>query len=76
MEGYLTPFEVGGVASDEYNGQFVNDYAFEEGSGDLDACNGMEVDGQYGYYLTGGFPYVLSCFTGTPSDVFGRANDR
>jgi hypothetical protein len=74
VDGYLTPYEVGRVASGDYNGQFINDFQFEAGSGDLDECNGMVVDGQYGYYLTGGYPYVLSCFTGTPSEVFGRAN--
>ena len=74
VEDYLTPYRVGGVASDEYNGQFINDFEFVDGSGDLDRCNGMEVDDQYGYYITGEFPYVLSCFSGTPSDDFGRLN--
>jgi hypothetical protein len=35
----------------------------------LDACNGrVGPDGTYRYHATAGFPYVLGCYAGTPSD--------
>lgn len=71
VAGYTTPYAVGNVASDEYNGQFIGDYQFTDGAGDLDECNGMTVDGQYGYYITGDYPYVLGCYSGTPNPQFG-----
>lgn len=71
VPGFTTPYTVGNVVSDDYNGQFIGDYEYVPGAGDLDECNGMIVDGQYGYYITGSYPYVLSCFSGTPSTSFG-----
>lgn len=71
VEGYETPYVVGNVVSDEYNGQFLGDFEYVEGSGDLDECNGMEVDGVYGYYVTTDYPYVIACYRGTPSTNFG-----
>ncbi|MEP4652872.1 MAG: YHYH protein [Ilumatobacter sp.] len=68
--GFTTPYAVGNVTSSDYNGQFIGDYTFS-GSGDLDECNGMIVDGQYGYYVTGAYPYVIACYRGTPSETFG-----
>lgn len=55
-----------------YNGQFRDDYEYISGSGDLDECNGATRNGSYGYYITDGFPYVLSCFKGTPNDSFNK----
>jgi len=71
---YTTP--VGGrgsIASDQYDGQFRGDYEYVAGAGDLDMCNGMTVNGQYGYYVTDAYPWVLGCYTGTPDDSFGLA---
>ena len=53
----------------------MDDYEYVAGLGDLDACNGMTVDGAYGYVVTEGFPYILGCFTGTPDPSF-RKNAR
>ena len=40
-------------------------HTYVEGSGDLDECNGRtDADGNYAYYTTEGFPYVLGCFAG------------
>ena len=36
---------------------------------DLDACHGKMVNGQYRYYMTDEWPYVLGCFRGTPMSV-------
>lgn len=40
-------------------------HTYVEGSGDLDECNGrVDADGNYGYYATESFPYLLGCFRG------------
>lgn len=56
----------------DFDGEYIDDHEFIADSGDLDACNGMTVDGQYGYYLTDGYPWVLNCFSGTPDDSFSK----
>jgi len=53
------------------DGTFNDDYEFT-GAGDLDECNGMTVNGQYGYYVTGSYPWVLKCFKGTPHPSFSK----
>ena len=55
-----------------YDGSYRDDYEFVAGSGDLDQCNGMTVNGSYGYYVTAGFPYVMACFTGTVDESFRK----
>ena len=52
-----------------YDGTYVQDYEFTD-AGTLDECNGMEVDGQYGYYVTDSYPWVMGCYTGTPDLSF------
>jgi len=67
VSGYTTPSAgTGNIASANYDGQFRSDYEYVAGSGDLDECNGMTIEGQYGYYITDSFPWVLNCFSGTP----------
>ncbi len=55
-----------------YDGTFIDDWEYVDGSGDLDACNGMTVDGVYGYVVTASYPHVMGCFTGTPDDSFRK----
>lgn len=55
-----------------YTGRYIQDFEFTE-AGDLDACNGMIVDGQYGYYVTESYPWVLNCLTGAPDPSFDKA---
>ncbi len=44
-------------------------HSFVEGSGDLDQCNGrVDTDGQYRYYTTTTFPYILGCNHGEVAD--------
>lgn len=62
----------GPFSSETYNGRFREDYEYVEGHGDLDECNGMTVDGVYGYYITDDYPYVLACYTGTPDASFNK----
>lgn len=54
-----------------HDGTYYDDYDFT-GAGDLDECNGMELDGQYGYYVTDEYPYLPICFTGTPDPSFDK----
>lgn len=42
------------------------------GAGDLDECNGMTIDGQYGCYVTGTYPWILACHHGTPDPSFDK----
>lgn len=40
-------------------------HTYVEGSGDLDECNGLtDADGNYAYYTTATFPYIMGCYTG------------
>ena len=63
----ISPF-----AGDHYDGRFRDDYQYVENAGDLDECNGMTVNGVYGYYVTDTFPYVLACFSGSPDASFNK----
>ena len=43
-------------------------HTYAAGSGDLDECNGLvDENGNYAYYTTDGFPYVMGCFRGEVS---------
>ena len=55
-----------------YDGSFRADYEYVSGLGDLDECNGMTHNGQYRYHVTEAFPYVISCFSGTPDQSFNK----
>ena len=69
VAGYTTPQAgIGDINSANYDGQFRGDYQYQAGAGDLDECNGMTVNGQYGYYVTDAYPWVLACYKGTPDD--------
>lgn len=54
-----------------YTGMYIDDYEFTD-AGDLDACNGMTVNGVYGYYVTDTYPWVLACHSGTPHASFSK----
>ncbi|TNJ45236.1 YHYH protein [Tamlana fucoidanivorans] len=47
-----------------HDGTFTSDYEYIEGSGDLDECNGVMVNGAYMYFVTTTFPYVGRCLMG------------
>ena len=61
-----------GEPGGNYDGTYRDDYEYVQGSGDLDECNGMTVDGVYGYYIIDAFPYVLGCFKGVPDLSFRK----
>jgi len=46
-----------------YDGTYIQDYEFTN-AGTLDECNGMTINGQYGYYVTDSYPYVMGCYSG------------
>ncbi len=46
------------------DGTFVSDWNYVENSGDLDECNGIEINGEYTYLLTDEYPYVGRCLKG------------
>lgn len=54
-----------------YSGVYVDDWEFTD-AGDLDECNGMTVDGQYGYYVTDSYPWIMACLSGTPDPSFSK----
>ncbi|MEE2643947.1 MAG: YHYH protein, partial [Myxococcota bacterium] len=62
----------GALPAGAYDGTYVDDYEYREESGDLDECNGMTVNGLYGYYVTASYPWVLKCFRGTPDPSFNK----
>jgi hypothetical protein len=55
-----------------YDGQYIDDYEYVNGAGDLDACNGMTQNSSYAYYITDSYPWVIGCFTGTPDSSFRK----
>lgn len=54
---------------DTYDGTYVQDYEFTD-AGSLDKCNGQTVNGEYGYYVTKTYPYIMGCYTGSPDYSF------
>ena len=50
-----------------HDGTYGSDFEFVEGSGDLDECNGITIDGKYMYLVTNEFPYVSRCLMGEVS---------
>ena len=54
-----------------YDGTYIDDFEFA-GTDDLDECNGMTVGGQYGYYVTDSYPWVLGCHSGTVDASFSK----
>jgi len=46
------------------DGTFVSDWQYVPGAGQLDECNGITIDGQYGYFITNEYPFVSRCLKG------------
>ena len=55
----------------KYSGLYEDDWEWTD-AGDLDECNGMVYRGEYGYYVTDSFPYILNCFKGEPDLSFNK----
>lgn len=67
-----TTYNPGGT----YDGAYTDDWEYNSTKGDLDECNGMSIDGVYGYYVTDTFPWVLNCYKGTPDSSFEKPTPR
>jgi hypothetical protein len=58
-----------------YDGAFVQDYQYDAGVGDLDACNGRFCktpefpEGTYAYFLTRQWPVIPRAFRGSPVNL-------
>lgn len=50
--------------ADDHDGTFTSDFEYVSGAGNLDECNGIEIDGKYMYFVTDEFPYVSRCLMG------------
>lgn len=63
VSGYPTP-------EGNYDGTYRQDYEYIDGFGDLDECNGMQINGVYGYFITDTFPFILGCLKGQMDPSF------
>jgi hypothetical protein len=62
---YTNPKKTIDVSVDHHHdGTYTTDFEFVEGTGDLDECNGISIDGKYMYLVTDTFPYVSRCLMG------------
>ena len=55
----------------EYSGIYEEDWEWTN-SGDLDECNGMTYQAQYGYYVTDSYPFIINCFKGNIDSSFQK----
>lgn len=55
-----------------HDGTYGSDYEYVQGSGDLDECNGITIDGNYMYLVTNEFPYISRCLMGEVSQKARR----
>lgn len=46
------------------DGTYGSDWVYVDGLGQLDECNGVEINGTYAYVLTDEFPYIPRCLNG------------
>lgn len=62
----------------KFDGTFVEDYEYVQGSGDLDECGGRtgptpdHPEGEYHYVLTDDYPFIPRLFKGTPDASFSH----
>jgi hypothetical protein len=67
----VSQFGEGAFPGGTSDGTYRDDWEWTD-AGDLDLCNGMTVDGVYGYYITNSYPWVLGCFQGVPNESFDK----
>jgi hypothetical protein len=61
--------EIAGTSPD---GTYGEDWEYIQDLGNLDACNGAYVNGEYGYFITEDFPYGPRCMNGDYSQSGGQ----
>ena len=55
-----------------HTGLYTQDWSYQADAGDLDACNGITIDGEYVYLMTEDFPYLPRCVYGTIDASFNK----
>jgi hypothetical protein len=55
----------------QYDGSYNEDWEYVVGSGSLDQCNGGQLNGQFVYFATDGYPFFPRCLWGKASNDFG-----
>ncbi len=69
-EGTDCTYEIPGTSIDtdlegtDPDGTYVLDWEYVARLGDLDECNGAEINGQYMYLITNDYPYIGRCLKG------------
>jgi hypothetical protein len=66
----------GAFPGGNYDGTYIDDYEYQAGSGDLDECNGMVINGHYGYFVTNAYPWIMKCFRGSPDSSFRKTSGK
>jgi len=56
----------------KYDGTYENDFEYVAGSGNLDQCNGGDLNGKYVYFITDDYPYIQRCVFGIPDSSFAK----
>lgn len=56
----------------KYDGTYDQDWEYVEGHGNLDKCNGGDLNGQYAYFISDTYPFIHRCVFGTADASFER----
>ena len=56
----------------KFDGTYAQDYEFHPALGNLDECNGGDLNGKYVYFATDEFPFFHRCHWGKVSKDFLR----
>jgi len=56
----------------KYDGTYDQDWEYVEGHGNLDQCNGGDLNGTYAYFITDTYPFIQRCVFGTADASFER----
>ncbi|MFT4960768.1 MAG: hypothetical protein ACI92Z_001852 [Paracoccaceae bacterium] len=57
-----------------YDGQYVQDWEYVRGLGNLNDCNGAMLGGEYVYFVTDAYPFYPRCLYGTKITKSGDKN--
>lgn len=56
----------------KYDGTYDQDWEYLEGHGNLDKCNGGDLNGVYTYFITDTYPFIQRCVFGTADASFEK----
>lgn len=60
----------------QYDGSYNEDWEYVANSGSLDQCNGGDLNGQFVYFATEGYPFFPRCLWGNASADFGQQGQK